>query len=147
MENRMHMSGLKFKVSLLLPFLILICLFAAFWIATPFEQQKILREDPPIVPGDFKFFYSAHTVISTVNIALLTALLIIFINVYRKTRSEFSFGLILFGFAFLIKDLIASPFMIGAFSFSISGLGPFIVLPDLLEFAVLTILLHLNIKY
>jgi hypothetical protein len=149
MENNMsNSSSVKFKIGLLLPILILVGLFAAFWAASilcaPFP-----RHVPPqqISLYDFEFFYFAHTIVSTLNIALLVVLLITYVNVYSKTKSEFSFGLIIFSFALLLKDLMSSPFIVNAFSFYASGLGPFAVLPDLFEFAALIVLLYLSIKY
>lgn len=149
METKMK-SDIKFKIGLLLPILILVSLFAAFWAAsilyTPIEQRQ-----PPVgqnfIYYDFEFFYFAHAIVSTLNVALLIVLLITFISVYKKTRSEFSFALIIFGFAFLLKDLFSSPFTASVFHFFPMGLGPFIVLPDLFEFAALTVLLYLSIKY
>jgi hypothetical protein len=148
MENKMK-SDLKFKIGLLLPILILVSLFAAFWAASilyPSEMPQT-RQIQPVPMWDFEFFYIAHAIISTLNVALLIVLLITFISVYRKTKSEFSFGLIIFGFAFLLKDLTSSPFTASVFSFAASGLGPFIVLPDLFEFAALSVLLYLSVKY
>lgn len=144
-------SSVKFKIGLLLPILVLVGLFAAFLAASILYVPLAMRAPPmgdhQFVPYDFEFFYFTHAIFSTVNIALLVVLLLIFTSVYRKTRSEFSFGLIIFGFTFLLKDLVSSPFLSGIFSFYASGLGPFIVLPDLFEFAALTVLLYLNIKY
>jgi hypothetical protein len=146
MENKMN-SSIKFKIGLILPILILVAFFAAFWAASIFYSPLEPRPRPAFNPYDFEFFYFAHAIISTLNVALLAILLITFISVYRKTKSEFSFALIIFGFAFLLKDLISSPFTASVFSFYASGLGPFIVLPDLFEFAALTVLLYLSIKY
>jgi len=140
-------SGLTFKIGiLLLVLIILVSLFAAFWAAS------VLYTPPQRPPTyftlyDFEFFYYAHAILSTVNIALLLILSMIFINVYRKTRSEFAFGLIVFGFAFLLKDIVANPFITGIFSFFASGLGPFIVLPDIFELAALSVLLYMHLKY
>ncbi|MDR2699319.1 MAG: hypothetical protein LBC12_00605 [Nitrososphaerota archaeon] len=148
MENNMtnSSSSLKFKIGLLLPIFILVCLFAAFWAAS-IIYSPIQRPSHYFTPADFEFFYFAHAIISTINVALLLVLSIIFISVYRKTRSEFSFGLIAFGFAFLLKDIASSPFVAGIFSFYATGLGPFIVLPDIFELAALSVLLYLNLKY
>jgi hypothetical protein len=143
-------SNVRFKLGLLLPLLILVGLFAAFLAASMLYTPMPLRYPPGghmFIRYDFEFFYFAHAIISTINITLLITLLIIFISIYKKTKSEFSFGLIIFGFTFLLKDIISSPFLTNAFSFYATGLGPFIVLPDLFEFATLTALLYLNIKY
>ncbi|XHH09699.1 MAG: hypothetical protein ACFCUE_03485 [Candidatus Bathyarchaeia archaeon] len=140
-------SSIKFKIGLLLPILVLVGFFAAFWAASILYTPPEQRPRPVFIQYDFEFFYFAHAIISTLNVALLVVLLITFISVYKKTKSEFSFGLIIFGFAFLLKDIVSSPFTVSAFSFYVSGLGPFIVLPDLFEFAALSVLLYLSIKY
>ncbi len=143
-------SSIKFKIGLLLPILVLVGLFAAFWAASILYAPPSLRQPPGgqySISYDFEFFYFAHAIFSTLNIALLVILLITFISVYRKTKSEFSFALIIFGFAFLLKDLTSSPFTASFFHFFPLGLGPFIVLPDLFEFAALTVLLYLSVKY
>jgi hypothetical protein len=146
MGNNMRDSR-KFKIGLLLPILVLVGLFAAFWAASNLyaPQQRHIQQSPPVY--DFEFFYFAHSIVSTINIALLVVLLITYISIYRKTKSEFSFGLTIFGFAFLLKDITSSPFLANAFSFYMSGLGPFAVLPDLFEFSALIVLLYLSIKY
>jgi hypothetical protein len=146
MENNMRDSR-KFKIGLILPILVLVGLFAGFWAASNLYTPQQRHVQPPASVYDFEFFYFAHSIVSTINIALLVVLLITYISIYRKTKSEFSFGLTIFGFAFLLKDVTSSPFVVNAFSFYMSGLGPFAVLPDLFEFAALTVLLYLSIKY
>lgn len=149
MENKMN-SSIKFKIGLLLPILILVGFFAAFWAASILYTPPELRQPPRgqnFIYYDYEFFYFAHAIVSTLNIALLAILLVSFISVYRRTKSEFSFALIIFGFAFLLKDMFSSPFTASIFHFFPMGLGPFIVLPDLFEFAALTVLLYLSIKY
>ncbi|MCL2172611.1 MAG: hypothetical protein FWB84_03075 [Candidatus Bathyarchaeota archaeon] len=144
-------GGIKFKIGLLFSILVLVGLFAAFLATSMLHAPLPIRPPPPenfqVIRYDFEFFYFTHSIVSTINIALLIILLIMFISVYRKTRSEFSFGLIVFGFTFLLKDLVASPFLARAFSFYVSGLGPFILLPDIFELVALTTLLYLNLKY
>jgi len=143
-------SSIKFKIGLLIPIFVLVGLFATFWAASILYAPQEIASKTPIVGhinNDFEFFYFAHAIISTLNVALLIVLLITFISIYRKTKSEFSLGLIIFGFAFLLKDLLSSPFTASVFSFYASGLGPFIVLPDLFEFAAIWVILYLSIKY
>jgi hypothetical protein len=156
MKNMMKNSNLKFKIGLLLPTLIMISAFtvilAASMMYTPMSLHNPPSNDPTkqipdTVMYDYEFFYSAHAILSSINAVLLIVMLCIFISIYKKTKSEFSFGLIFFGIAFLIKDLIANPYITGALSYYAAGLGPFIVLPDLFEFAALSALLYLHIKY
>ena len=99
------------------------------------------------IPGDIEFFYTAKTVVSTINVTLLVFLLLIYISIYKKTRSEFTIGLIIFSMVFLLNALASNPLVVWIFGFRPFGLGPFAMLPDLFTFAALSVLLYLSIKY
>jgi len=146
MENRMQKN---LRILLVLAILIAVALTTAFWAVSslyqPFNPLRPLPP-PPSTPGDFEFFYIAKTVVSSLNIALLGFLLITNADLFRKTRSKFTFALLIFSVAFLFKDLTASPIVIGAFGYRLVGLGPFALLPDMFEFVVLVALLYLNFE-
>lgn len=149
MEKEM-ISENRLKFGLVASILIAVAFLAAYWATV--ELQKISfppRSFPPgnYVPGDLEFFYFASTIISTINIAMLIILLLTYVNIYMKTRSTFTIGLIIFATAFLMNDLAASPLVTGLFSFRAFGLGPFVFLPGMFEFAALSVLLYLSIKY
>jgi hypothetical protein len=132
--------------------LVAIALLAALWASAvlPFPPSDFSqRRFPPsgYILGDFEFFYIAQTVLSTVNVALLAFLLTTYIDIYRKTRSQFTFGLIIFSSVFLLRTLTANPLFMWVFGFRAFGLGPFALLPDLFEFVALSILLYLSVKY
>jgi len=132
--------------------LIAIALVAALWASSnfPFPSSEFpQRRFPPLedIRGDFEFFYVVQTVLSTVNVALLLFLLTTYIDIYRKTRSQFTIGLIIFSLVFLLRTLTANPLFMWVFGFRAFGLGPFALLPDLFEFIALTILLYLSVKY
>ena len=132
--------------------LIAIALLAAFWASHSFPFPPLdfpQRRLPPTgdIRGDFEFFYTVQTVLSTVNVALSLFLLTIYIDIYRKTRSPFTIGLIIFSSVFFLRALTANPLFMWAFGFRALGLGPFAFLPDLFEFIALTVLLYLSVKY
>ncbi|MEM4700690.1 MAG: hypothetical protein QXZ51_00925, partial [Candidatus Bathyarchaeia archaeon] len=105
-------------------------------------------EIPPYeIPWDIEFFYIAKTVISTINAIILTFLILVYVDMYRKTHSEFTIGLIIFSAILLLYALTSNPIVIRAFGFRLFGLGPFALLPDLFTFISLIILLYLSIKY
>lgn len=112
-------------------------------------QLSILNQalPPYFIPGDIEFFYTAQAVVSTVNITLLVFLLGIYINIYTKTHSEFTIGLIIFSVVFLLYALSSNPFVIETFGFRQFGLGPFALLPDVFTFSALLVLLYLSLKY
>ena len=135
----------------ILVILIVVAILAALWATTtiwfplyPFEPH----ERPPLeIFGDIELFYTIKTVVSTINVTLLIFLLLTYINIYRKTRSEFTVGLIIFSGVFLLNALASNPFVIWVFGFRPFGLGPFAMLPDLFTLAALGVLLYLSIKY
>src|SRR4030042_1722512 len=126
-----------------------IAILAAFWASSVFPSSLFpQRPQPPEgVRFDFEFFYIAQTVLSTVNVALLCYLLTTYVDIYRKTKSQFTLGLILFSLVFLLRTLTANPLFMSIFGFMAFGLGPFALLPDLFEFLALTVLLYLTLKY
>jgi hypothetical protein len=143
--------GNKLIIGLLIALIIAGAVLAALGATLSLQQSSIFgphfMPGGGFFPGDFEFFYVVDTVISTINIALLFVLLMTYISIYRKTRSPFTVGLIIFGLVFLIKDITSSPFVVGIFRFGSYGLGPFEFLPGLFETAALAVLLYLSIKY
>jgi len=139
----------KIKIMLVSIVLIVVALDAAFWAAYSFYQPlNPLQPLPPPTsnPGDLEVFYIAQTVVSSLNLVLLAILLIVNADIFRKTRSKFTFGLLIFSTAFLFKDLTSSPLVIWLFGFHPAGLGPFALLPDLFELVVLVVLLYLSFE-
>jgi hypothetical protein len=148
MSNQMNKNARNWSI---LVILIVVAILAALWATTtiwfplyPFEPH----ERPPLeIFGDIELFYTIKTVVSTINVTLLIFLLLTYINIYRKTRSEFTVGLIIFSGVFLLNALASNPFVIWVFGFRPFGLGPFAMLPDLFTLAALGVLLYLSIKY
>jgi len=122
--------------------LALVWAFFAFWI--PFRTPGM---PPYYLPGDIEILYTAKAVFSTVNIALLLFLLATYVDIYRKTGSEFTIGLIVFSMIFLLYVMASNPLVIWAFGYRIFGLGPFTILPDIFGLAALVVLLYYVFKY
>jgi len=101
----------------------------------------------PSARGDIELFYTAKTVVSTVNATLLVFLLITYIDIYRKTQSEFTIGLIIFSMVLLLYALASNPLIHWIFGFRALGLGPFAMLPDLFTCIALAVLIYLTFKY
>jgi len=147
-----HMNKNR-KISLvIIVAVIAIALVAALWAFYSFSfpvSEFPERSIPPTehIFGDFEFFYIAQTVLSTVNVTLLIFLLTTYVDIYRKTRSQFTLGLIIFSLAFLFRTLTANPLFMWVFGFRAFGLGPFALLPDLFELVALSVLLYLSAKY
>ena len=98
-------------------------------------------------PADLELYYVARAVFSTINIVLTVIIIVSYADIYMKTKSPFTIVLLLFAMLFLIKDITWSPFVIGWFKFTLLGLGPFAMLPDMFETAALLVLFYLAVKY
>jgi len=109
------------------------------------ELQEWGVNPPPL--GDIELFYTAKTIISSINATLLVGLLVTYISIYRKTRSEFTIGLIIFSVVLLLYALASNPILHWTFGFGAFGLGPFAMLPDLFTCIALIVLLYLTVKY
>jgi hypothetical protein len=146
-----HHMNKNMRTWLLLPTLIVVAILAALWATSTFwfSPSPWERHLPPPynIPGDIEFFYTAQTVVSTINVTLLVFLLLTYIDVYRKTRSEFTIGLIIFSMAFLLTALASNPLVVWAFGFRAFGLGPFALLPELFTCGALIVLLYLSVEY
>lgn len=149
MENQMNKD--KWIWLIVLVTLIAVALLAGFWAALTFYNPRfswrMLPRPDSAIAGDIEFFYMAKTIVSSINISLLTFLTLTYADIYRKTRSQFTIGLLIFSSVFLMKDLASNPMVIRASGFNLFGLGPFALLPDIFEFVALSVLLYLSIKY
>ena len=146
MNNRMNRN---LRNWLILGTLIAVAILATFWAASTswFPSLEPRRRLPNEIFGDVELFYTIKTVVSTVNVTLSIFLLLIYVSIYQKTRSEFTIGLMMFSAVFLLNALASDPLIIRAFGFFPVGLGPFAMLPDLFTLAALSVLLYLSFKY
>ena len=150
MKHHMNQNPRTWLLLLLLPTLVVVAILAALWATSTFWFPRPWeRRWPPLyeIPGDIEFFYTAKTVVSTINVTLLIFLLLTYVSIYRKTRSEFTIGLTIFSMVLLLNALASNPIVMWAFGFRPFGLGPFALLPDLFTFVALVVLLYLSIKY
>ena len=152
MQTCMKKNG---KIWLILVVIVAVALltafFAARYISFPANlfQPREGRPPPPRPPppGDIELFYTVKTVISSINAALLVVLLATYVNIYRKTQSQFTVGLIIFSLVLLLYALASNPLVHLAFGFRAFGLGPFAMLPDFFTCVALIVLLYLTLKY
>jgi hypothetical protein len=141
------MDDRSMRVWLVLVIVVVVATLAALWAVSnrfPFERRA---PPPEFIPGDIEFYYTAKTVVSTINVTLLVFLLLTYADIYIKTRSEFTIGLMLFSIVLLLNALASHPFIIWLFGFRPSGLGPFALLPDLFTLGALAVLLYLSVRY
>ncbi len=140
------------KLWLLLAVLVVVVLLAFFWtVMYPIQPPPIQKMMEPrqghTPPWDIELFYMFNTILSTINVALLLFLLFSYLDIYRKIKSEFTVGLIVFSLTLLFYALSSNPLVHWLFGFRGFGLGPFAMLPDLFTTVALTVLLYITFKY
>lgn len=146
-----HMTS-NAKIGLVLLVVAAVAILSGFW-ATSYEQRAPPFEPRPWPPfptermrEDLELFYTIKTIVSSVNVTLLVILLITYIGIYRKTRSEFTVGLMLFSLVLFLYAMASNPIVQVAFGYRAFGLGPFAMLPDIFSLIALTVLLYLTFK-
>ena len=87
--------------------------------------------------------------IELLNVALLLGLLYVYVNAYRKVKSEFTMGLIFFITAFLVKSIVLLIALRALFRIldnvaDVRGSPVFLLLVNLVECAGLVILLKIS---
>ena len=130
--------------------LILVALLVAFLGITYLEPSRspfAPRRTHPPAPGDIQLYYTIQVVLSTINVTLLVFLFSAYLGLYRKMKSHFALGLMVFSVILLFYALSSNPFVQRIFGFFAFGLGPFAMLPELFTCVALVVLLYLTFKY
>jgi hypothetical protein len=130
---------------------VIIAVITALWATSRIEVEPSPfgpRSRPPEgIRWDIELFYTLETVVSVINVTLSIILLLMYVNIYRKTQSQFTIGLIIFSAVLLLHAFVSIPLLHQAFGFYEFGLGPFALLPDLFTCLALVVLLYLTFKY
>lgn len=84
--------------------------------------------------------------IDTFNIALLTALFVIYVKAYSKIKANFTLGLSIFILVMLIQEIVSYPLVHISFGYSGIALGPFYIIPKILESFAIIIFFYLSIE-
>ncbi len=90
--------------------------------------------------------YMLYTTIICINILLLLGLVGIYTDTFRKTKSSFIFGLLLFVSVLLVQAIISLPVLQASLGFLRYIPSLFEILPNLFETIALIILLYLSME-
>ncbi|HPR42316.1 MAG TPA: hypothetical protein PK718_07220 [Candidatus Methanofastidiosa archaeon] len=100
----------------------------------------------PLPPTRNPAFSNVAIFLNVVNLTLCTVLIFIYFQIWRKTRSEFTVGLIILSMALFFHTIVANPLISNEFGYPHYNLGPFTLLPVLFTTIALSILLYLASK-
>ena len=108
-------------------------------------------EPPPFgfwryAPFELEWAIMFHTVLSTVSIALLVALAVIYTRVYAETGARFSLGITIVLLALLVQSLIQYPLFLGLTGPFEPAQDQFLSFADLFTILAYTIFLYLSLE-
>ena len=102
------------------------------------------------IPAEYipalKAIMTFKTVISFVNMALIFLMLGIYVDLYRKIKSNFTAGLLLLIVVLLMNALSSNPLIFLRFDGAIVGPSMFFIIPDILSTIALSVLFYLSLE-
>ncbi|MCU0860175.1 MAG: hypothetical protein MUE55_06290 [Thermoplasmata archaeon] len=105
-----------------------------------FEQVDEMRDDAEV-------YVTVKTVLSSMNIVLAAALIMIYAGVYRTLRSDFAMGLVIMNVAMLSYAVTSNPIVQWFLGYkAIIGVGPFGWIADFFATVALGTLLWLSLE-
>ncbi len=151
--SEMNRSRKLLPIVVVLTATTLLALYLAFsvgplaFLLRPFYGFREFGPGQERVPLDIELFYTIKTVVTTVNATLAILLAVIYLDIYLKTRSDFTVGLVVFSMVIFLYAITSNPLLQLIFGFRAIGLGPFAMLPDIFACVALLVLLYLSLKY
>jgi hypothetical protein len=102
-----------------------------FWRYAPFGLEPVLR---------------FHVVLSTVSIALLVALIAVYVRVYADTGARFALGIVVVLLALLVQSLLQYPLLLGILGPLEVAQGRFLSFADVFTIVAYAVFLYLSLE-
>ncbi len=120
----------------------------------PIRNQSWNKTAVPAPPNNADNYFNMEpkeylitkSALTSINIAISMILIFIYLGTFRKIHSDFTLGLTIVMFAFLVYGITSNPIFYSIFGYWGFGLGPFQMMPDLFASLALGILLYLSLK-
>lgn len=127
--------------------LIAILLGAISSLLAPVPEEPVFEH----LPGFFVTFtpeplLQFHVFVTTMEIVLLVALLVVYIKIFTDTRANFSFGLLVVLGALLLNTLFSYPLLLGLVGPVSVRPGDFLLFADIFMIVAYTVFLYLSLE-
>ena len=109
----------------------------------PFNRAEFLHRFEEM---DYRGYIVAKSMVTMINITISVILIFLYVNIYRKLKSDFTLGLLIVMFAFLVYGITSNPLFYSIFGYWGYGMGPFQMVPDIFSTIALGVLLYLSLK-
>ncbi len=95
---------------------------------------------------DHKAYMVVKSTVTMVNMTISIILIFIYVKIYREIKTDFTLGLLIVMFAFLVYAITSNPLFYSIFGYWGFGMGPFQMIPDIFGTIALSVLLYLSLK-
>ena len=95
---------------------------------------------------DHKAYMVVKSTVTMINMTISIILIFIYVKIYREIKSDFTLGLLIVMFAFLVYAITSNPLFYSIFGYWGFGMGPFQMIPDIFGTIALSVLLYLSLK-
>lgn len=110
-----------------------------------FEGNGSPEHIPPNIPLDDPGLAFAAAIVGLANIILLVILLFTYVSNYRKLKSSFSLGLVLFALLLIMQNLLFIFFLVSREGFHGPGMGFPVLSLNIIQFGALIVLLKITL--
>jgi hypothetical protein len=111
-----------------------------------FSSFEFPFEIPPEYMPVIGMIITVKTIIGVMNLGLLFLMLGIYIDLYRKIKTNFTAGLLLLIAVLLLNTLTSNPLIFLRWGFPPVGPGFGFIIPDLFTTVALTVLFYLSLE-
>jgi len=124
---------------------------AGYVAATYYLEDAVIRQvRPPIrirppSSEELHAYFTVRTIVSMINAGLSVILLIVYAEIYVKTRAQFTIGLVILSAVLLVYAITSNP-LLQALSFQVYGFGLVGALPELFTTMAAVVLLYLSME-
>ncbi|MDA4122947.1 MAG: hypothetical protein OK456_07200 [Thaumarchaeota archaeon] len=87
-----------------------------------------------------------HIILTTISIALLVALVVVYVRMYIETKANFALGLVVVLFALLVQALLSYPLLIGFIGVVYLGPGLSSQVADVFTVCAYIVFLYLSLE-
>ena len=95
---------------------------------------------------DYKGYMVVKSTVTMINMTISIILIFIYVKIFRKLKTDFTLGLLIVMFAFLVYAITSNPLFYSIFGYWGFGMGPFQMIPDIFGTIALSVLLYLSMK-
>ncbi len=111
-----------------------------------FAQVRFIGPGRPPPFAVIEPVLTARVILSTTSVALLLALVVVYLRIYAETKANFAAGIVVLLSALLLHSLISYPLLVVRMGDIATGAGEFLSTADIFMVVAYAIFLYLSLE-